>query len=275
MSLPFMKLSGAGNDFVIMDNRDGVVPATREFISNVCARRISVGADGLLLVEQPDDPAGADFRMRYFNADGGEAETCGNGARCIARFAHLSGIVGSTPRFETLAGVYEAEVLGDQVKVRMGEASGLRLAFPLRVGEEEYSASFANTGVPHVVVYVDDLENVSVVELGRSIRHHEEFAPAGTNANFVHVRCGNAIDLRTYERGVEDETLACGTGSIAAAVVSGLLGKVEPPVTVRTRSGFDLTIHFGLSQKRVHDVFLEGDARVIYRGELELDAWEY
>jgi len=275
VGIPFSKLSGAGNDFIIIDNRDGQFTPTAEFIAKICARRLSVGADGLLLVEKPSDPARADFRMRYFNADGGEVESCGNGARCIARFAHLRGIVGERARFETLAGIYEAEILGDRVRVRMGDPRDVRLAFPLTLAEGTFLVDFANTGVPHVVFHVDDLDAVDVVGLGRQTRYHRDFAPAGTNANFVTVTDAHTLRIRTYERGVEDETLACGTGSIAAAVVTALGGKVSPPVTVETRGGFVLGVHFDLEEGRATNVRLEGDARVVYHAELQPEAWRY
>ena len=272
--IPFMKLSGAGNDFIIIDNREGIVPpggmGLSEFVANVCRRRVSLGADGLILVEPSER---ADFSMRYFNSDGSEAETCGNGARCIARFAYLNGIAGRRMRFETTAGLYEAEVVGSNVKVRMSDPQGIKLRFPLKLSSGEHIVSFANTGVPHVVFIVDDLEGVDVVGLGREVRYHEEFAPAGTNVNFAKPTGRNRMAIRTYERGVEDETLACGTGSIACAVVGALLGLVEPPVEIHTRGGFVLKVHFDLEDGKIGNVYLEGDARVICRGELTEEAW--
>jgi diaminopimelate epimerase len=275
MKIPITKLSGAGNDFIIIDNRDGKVTPTTEFISKVCARRLSVGADGLLLVEQPHDPTAADFRMRYFNADGGEVESCGNGARCIARFAFLNGIVGERTRFETLAGIYDAEILGDRVRVRMGDPRDVRLRFPLTLSEGTFTVDYANTGVPHVVFFVDDLDATDVVAMGRQTRYHRDFAPAGTNANFVSVTDSRTLRIRTYERGVEDETLACGTGSIAAALVAALQGTVSSPVTLHTQGGFVLGVHFDIENGAATNVRLEGDARVIYHAELQPDAWQY
>ncbi|MBM3213716.1 diaminopimelate epimerase [Candidatus Poribacteria bacterium] len=270
-----MKLSGAGNDFVIIDNRQGTVQADARFVERVCARRLSVGADGLLLVENPSDPAQADFRMRYFNADGGEAETCGNGARCISRFAHVNGIAGENMRFETLAGVYESEIRGERVRVQMSDPKDMRLDFPLALRGGEFKVSFANTGVPHVVFFCESVDDVDVVGLGRQTRYHADFAPAGTNANFVTVTGRNSMRIRTYERGVEDETLACGTGSIAAAILGGARGVVQSPVTLRTQGGFDLTVSFELVGESAQSIHLEGDARIVYVGELRQDAWDY
>lgn len=275
MKIPFSKLSGAGNDFIVIDNRDGKVNPTAQFVAKVCARRLSVGADGLLLVERPRDPRQADFRMRYFNADGGEVESCGNGARCISRFAYLKGIVGEKTRFETLAGLYEAEILGERVRVRVGDPKDVRLGFPLILAEGVFRVDFVNTGVPHVVFFLEDLDATDVVGLGRQTRYHSDFAPAGTNANFVRVVDEHTLRIRTYERGVEDETLACGTGSIAAAVVAALRGKVSVPVTLHTRGGFVLGVHFDRKGNVITDVRLEGDARLVYEGELLPEAWQY
>lgn len=282
--IPFMKLSGAGNDFVIIDNRDEIVQKNidstlSDFVMKVCARRMSVGADGLLLVENSEN---ADFKMRYFNSDGGEAETCGNGARCISKFAYLNGIgsrsrrdFGKKMTFETIAGIYDSEIIGDDVKVRMSDPTDIRLDFGLELKSGEITASFANTGVPHVVFFVDDIKDADIIEIGRETRYHKDFQPAGTNANFVKVKDRHSIRIRTYERGVEDETLACGTGSIASAIIAGLKGKVDSPVKMFTRSGSVLTIHFELHDEVVKDAYIEGDARVIYSGELNEDAWKY
>lgn len=281
--ISFVKLSGAGNDFVIIDNRQGVVPENQaDFVRKVCARRVSAGADGLLLVENSDI---ADFKMRYFNSDGSEAETCGNGARCIARFAHTEKIVPSSEmKFETRAGIYSAQVMDDAVKLRVGDAVGMRLDFPIKLenglhleqaGSMFYEISFANTGVPHVVYFVDDLENVDVVKLGRETRYHGDFQPEGTNANFIRVKDEHSLDIRTYERGVEDETLACGTGCIASAIVAAAKGKASSPVVAHTRGDYLLKIYFTLEPQGAKEVFLEGDARAIYRGYLLKDSWDY
>jgi diaminopimelate epimerase len=270
----FSKLSGAGNDFVIIDNREGIIPeGSTEFINKVCARRVSAGADGLLLVEDSDV---ADFRMRYFNSDGGEVETCGNGARCIARFAHDEKVVFSNKMtFETRAGIYSAEVMADTVKLRVGDAVDMRLNFPLALSNGQHTVSFVNSGVPHVIFFVDDLEDIDVFELGRETRYHEDFQPAGTNANFVKMRSPEALDIRTYERGVEDETLACGTGCIASAILAAALGKAKSPVDAYTRGGYILKIYFTLNSSGASEVFLEGDARTIYKGYLLEDSWDY
>ena len=271
----FTKMSGAGNDFILIDNRGGELKADADFIAKICSRRLSVGADGLLMAEAPDDPRQADFKMRYYNADGGEAETCGNGARCIARFAQMNEIAGAKMRFETLAGVYSAEIRGDSVLLGLGDPRDIRVDFPLPLKAGGAVASFANTGVPHAALFVDNLEELNVAEAGREIRRHPAFGEAGANANFVRVEGEHAIRTRTYERGVEDETLACGTGAVASALTAALRGKVRPPVTVRVQGGFDLIVHFDLNGGKPSNVRLEGDARVVFRGELSPEAWSY
>ncbi len=271
--IPFMKLSGAGNDFVIINNFSEIIDSTDiNFVTKLCQRRMSVGADGVLLVEKADD---VDFRMRYFNADGGEVETCGNGARCISKFAYLNGIASEQMRFLTNAGIYESEIVDENVKVRMSDPTDIRLNVPLHLDDGIHTVGFANSGVPHVVFFVEDLEDTDVLDLGQQTRHHNDFKPAGTNANFIRVQSPGLIDIRTYERGVEGETLACGTGSIASAIVAATLGKVESPVDVKTASGVVLKIHFDVANGEARNVYLEGDARVIYVGELTTDAWNY
>lgn len=269
MELEFWKLSGAGNDFIAFNNMDGHLPeeGRRELFADICRRGMSIGSDGVLIVEPSQK---ADFRMRYYNADGGEAETCGNGSRCIARFAHQQGVASAKMRFETLAGDYEAEILGDEVAVQMTPATGLREN--IRIEDTVFTGEvhFINTGVPHSVVFSDNLAIVNVSEVGKHLRYHKEFAPAGTNANFVRVRDLHNIDIRTYERGVENETLACGTGSIAASIITTRRGFTRPPVRVKTASGETLTIDFEATADGATSVRLQGGARIVFRGYVEV-----
>jgi diaminopimelate epimerase len=271
--IAFYKMSGAGNDFIIIDNRNQIVTDKdlSGFIASVCRRKMSAGADGLILIEASDK---FDFRWRFFNSDGSKAEMCGNGARCAARFAHVIGIAQTTLSFETEAGVVSAQVNKDRVKVKMPDSSDLKLAYPLKLSDRSLEISSINTGVPHAVVMVEQVADVDVVTLGREIRRHQTFAPAGINANFVERGHGNTIEIRTYERGVEDETLACGTGAIASAVISASRFKMNSPVDVKTRSGVYLTIHFDAKDGQFSDIYMEGDARIIYTGELQPDAWQ-
>src|SRR6059058_134289 len=208
----FTKMDGAGNDFVLIDNRGGGVHLNRSQIVLLCDRHRGIGADGVLLLEKASNHV--DFRMRYFNADGGEAEMCGNGARCFARFANkVAGAEGKIS-FETPAGVISAELAGDLVTLQMTEPTDLRLSVPLQIGAEQKIVHFINSGVPHVVVPVTQVDGADVSRDGSAIRHHEMFSPKGANVNFIEKRGAKQVALRTYERGVENETLACGTGVV-------------------------------------------------------------
>jgi diaminopimelate epimerase len=283
--IPFMKLSGSGNDFILIDNRERVVDPKRamKLSAKVCAHRMSVGGDGLILIERSRR---ADFRWRLFNADGSEAEFSGNGARCAARFAFLKRIAPKRMRFETLAGLIEAEMvprslkggakpLLDQVKIRFPNPKDLRLNLRVALDGAERDAHFIDTGVPHCVYVVDDPDRLDVVGIGRPTRHHSLFQPAGANVNFISVLDPHRIRIRTYERGVEDETLACGTGSIASALIASLVAKAESPVTLVPQSGLDLMVHFQSDGKTFRDVYLQGDARAVYEGKILPDAWMY
>jgi len=267
-------MSGSGNDFIIIDNRAGRVSETglTRMISNVCRRKMSVGADGFILIEPS---VNVDFKWRFYNSDGSVAEMCGNGARCAARFAWLNGIAGRGMAFETDAGVISAQVTNDRVKIRMTDPLDLKIDYPVALKNGPMTLSSVNTGVPHAVVLIEDADRAPVTEVGSEIRYHRDFAPAGTNVNFVCLQGDNAIAIRTYERGVEDETLACGTGSVAAAIVMASKELMNSPVNVVTRSGVTLTIHFRKTPQGVSDVYLEGDARVIYKGELWEESWNY
>jgi diaminopimelate epimerase len=261
----FYKMTGGGNDFILIDNREGRTDADalRPSIPRICRRKLSVGADGLIVIEHS---AKAHFRWRFFNADGSEAEMCGNGGRCAALLAHSLGMAPAELTFETLAGIIRARVKGAVVKLTLPSPSDIRLGISLPIDEEEISVDFINTGVPHAVILASDLKEVDVVGLGRKIRHHEAFQPAGTNVDFVTVG-QDAIQIRTYERGVEDETLACGTGAVAAAVIAGLRGLASSPTTVIPRSGESLTIYYEGGAK-IQELSLEGEVRLIYRGWL-------
>jgi len=271
-TIPFYKMSGAGNDFILIDNRETAVDEAllRAFIQGVCRRRLSAGADGLILLETSEH---ADFKWRYFNADGSRAEMCGNGARCVSRFAYLKGIAGKILSFEGDAGIVKAEIVGDRVKVNMPRPRGLILDETVETQAGPVSLSRLNTGVPHAVVEASELEGVDVRTRGRELRFHAHFGPEGANVNFIRFEADGAIAIRTYERGVEDETLACGTGAIAAALVAAAKNRRPSPIRVLPRGGGDLTIHFQRKEDGFDDVFLEGDARVIYEGVMWEEAW--
>lgn len=266
-------MSGSGNDFILIDNRRGVLKDFKgrrlnRFAATVCTHRLSVGGDGLILIERAANPRRAHFRWRLFNADGTEAELSGNGGRCAARFAYLNKIAPAQMVFETLAGLIRAEIKGSNVKIQMPTPHSLRVEVKVPVRDKTYLGHFLNTGVPHTVLFVDDPAAIEVVSVGRAIRHHELFQPAGTNVNFATLTTPRQIRMRTYERGVEDETLACGTGAVATALVAGALGQGQSPTTLRQQSGMLLRVYYRWNGREFSDVFLEGDARVVYTGEM-------
>ena len=270
-TVEFWKMNGSGNDFILIDNRNGQIKDEEmgRLVERVCRRRESVGADGVIFVIKSDR---YDFGWRYLNADGGEVEMCGNGGRCVSRFAFLKGIAGPKMTFETLAGPVSAEVEDRMVKVLMPEPRGLHLDIDLKSQQGWKSVDFVNTGVPHVVVHVEDVLNHPVTEQGRAIRYHTRFSPEGTNANFMRAMGPDQLEIRTYERGVEDETLACGTGAIACALVGSIRGMVSSPVKVKTKGGEDLIIHFRRKGDSFDEVWLQGNTSIVYQGQLHAEA---
>lgn len=278
--LSFTKMNGAGNDFVLLDNRAGQLTLDAAAIARLCDRHRGIGADGVLTVEMPVAPTGADFRMRYFNADGGEADMCGNGARCFARYAARlqRGNDGGTRDgmdFETGAGLIRARFDGELVHLEMSlPTQGADLGeLTLDDGSTVPQAYFLDTGVPHVVVPVDDVETVDVHPVGRALRYHARFAPQGANANFIQPYSMGEIILRTYERGVEGETLACGTGATASALIHAEMNDLPGAgsIAVRVRSGDVLRIGFErLGPFQFRRVTLGGPADFVFSGEIAL-----
>lgn len=247
----------SGNDFIVIDKKlSGNIPALAR---RLCARKFGIGADGLLLLNRLKS---GDLRMRIFNADGSEAQMCGNGARCAALFGGKS-----KGRIITAAGVINTEVRSGRVKIRLTGPKGIRLDIPLKVNARPIRVNFINTGVPHAVVFVNGIDNIDVADIGRVIRCHAKFAPAGTNVDFVEVKGNDLIAIRTYERGVEDETLACGTGSVAAGLVFALKSGLDKLVKVRTQGGEELKVYFKKEDKNFRDIWLEGSAKLVYKGE--------
>ena len=280
--MEFTKCQGAGNDFILIDNRGGKVDRKLQelgidietFVRKLCAFHTGVGADGLILVEEPDNPEN-DFKWRFYNSDGSVAEMCGNGSRCAVRFAYEKGIAKKEHvKFETLAGVIEAWIKdnGRVVKVQLTKPFGLKTDFVIPLSDIKLEGNFLNTGVPHVVVHREDLEDFDVVKYGREIRYHEMFTPTGTNVNFIKPLSEDTIKIRTYERGVENETLACGTGSTAAAIIAYLKGLVkQKPVKVITKGGEILVIDFDDNLERV---YLEGKVYKVFDGDLTFEIFE-
>ena len=274
--MDFTKLVAAGNDFVLMDNRSARMNGSRlaSLAKRICDRKYGAGADGLLVVEKSRK---ADFRMRIFNADGSEAEMCGNGSRCFALYCvKLQGKSVAALKIETLAGIIAAHVNKNQVRVNLTAPKGLRLDVPVRVSDRLLHVNYIDTGVPHGIIFVKGLASMEIVDLGRAIRYHKSFAPRGTNVDFVEVTGQNSISIRTYERGVEDETLACGTGSVASALITGLklqqlkysrvTNAVQQKFKVLTRGGEVLKIYFTVQGDKFSDVWLEGKAGIVYKG---------
>ena len=257
MKMQFAKMHGAGNDFVMFDDRDGSFPGDGRRIAALAARRTGVGSEGVILVQKSKR---ADFMMRFFNPDGSEAEICGNGARCVAAFAREIGAARSNVMcFETQAGLVDAEIVGASlVKVWMPDPKDLR-------------EDFVNSGVPHRIVPVENLAQTDVEGEGRRIRLSDEFAPAGTNVDFVVYRAPNRVSMRTYERGVEAETGACGTGAVAAAVVGVAQHGLAFPVQVKTATGYELIVDGEFDGTAFRSVTLTGPVKKVFSGEIDWD----
>lgn len=270
--ITFTKMSGTGNDFIIIDNRNGGIPLAQQskLAAGVCRRMFSVGADGVFFIENSDK---VDFRWQFYNSDGSVAEMCGNGARCVARFAFRNGIAPKKMSFETIAGIIEAEICEEEtVRVRMTAPFDFRDNLEISLDGISHSAAFINTGVPHAVLFVDGLDT-PVRAWGSEVRFHELFQPEGANANFVSQLDSNEIQVRTYERGVEDETRACGTGAVASAIIASKKHNIESPVSVVTSGGERLIVEFDLIEKGgAENVYLKGPARIIYTGELTAES---
>jgi diaminopimelate epimerase len=266
--LRFTKMNGAGNDFILLDNRAGDIHLDRSQIARLCDRHRGIGADGILLIEKASNRA--DFRMRYFNADGGEAEMCGNGARCFARFTNKIARAQGKISVETPAGVIAADLVGDLVTLQMTEPTDLRLNIKLPVTDENKIVHFINSGVPHVVIPLPQIDDIDVRREGSAIRRHKMFSPKGANVNFIQKRGANKIAVRTYERGVEDETLACGTGVVASALIFAAIEKVNGPITVIARGGDELQVGFEKRNNQFRDVTLTGPAEFVFEGTIEI-----
>lgn len=276
MTIPFARMHGCGNDFVVIDDRAGrLYPHRRALTRQLCHRRTGLGGDGLLLIGHA--PAGgepADFSMVYVNADGNDGEMCGNGARCTARRAAELGLVRDRAAFMTGAGLIRATIARDKVTLAMTDPVDERPAVRLDVDGRAFDLSYIDTGVPHVVAVVDDLDSLDVEGIGRKMRHHPSFAPRGTNANFIQPVAPGRLRIRTYERGVEAETLACGTGAVAAGLIAFRLGLAAgSPVTLMPKGGQELSVGFKpLPDGRFTDVTLAGPTERIATGEID-DAW--
>jgi len=267
MKQSFWKMHGAGNDFILLNDRPALFPfADAALIRRLCDRHAGIGSEGLLLI-QPSTRG--NFRMRFFNPDGFEADMCGNGARCIARLAHDLGIAPACMQIESASGMLEAHVIADAVRLYLPAPADCRCHQVLELDNQTVCCHTINTGVPHAVVETTDLDSTDVGRIGAALRHHSIFAPRGTNVNFMTITGAHALRVRTYERGVEAETPACGTGITACALIAGRLGRVTPPVQVTCAHGDTLDVNYRLNNDRFEDVTLLGPAAYVFEGKLE------
>ena len=269
MILKFTKMHGAGNDFIMIDDRLATIPLQDHFLmAAIAGRRTGIGCEGIILIQHSDR---ADFRMRFLNPDGTEVDMCGNGSRCAAAFANAIGAGGTALTMETRCGLVDAQVKSNNVCVWMPEPTGRKYGVELKVGEETVRGDFINTGVPHFVVQVPSIAAVDVQRLGKALRLHPAFAPDGTNVDFVTLRAPNKMSMRTYERGVEAESGACGTGAIACAIVAVETAGFSLPAQVRTPSGYDLSVDGDWRHKKCTGMTLTGPVKFVYSGEIDLD----
>jgi len=267
----FYKMTAGGNDFILIPDFENRVEENLlcDLSKKLCHRQFSVGADGLIVLKPSQR---AHFRWLFFNADGSEAEMCGNGGRCAAFLAHLLKKAPSELMFETKIGLIKGWIKGKTVKISLPPPCDLKLGLEIEVEGKRLQADFINTGVPHLVVFVEDLERVDVKNLGRALRFHPLFMPAGTNVDFVKWD-GESLRMRTYERGVEDETFSCGTGATASALIAYLKGLASSPTKVITLGGEALWIYYESEGNVIKEVALEGPVRLVYEGRLKEAIW--
>jgi diaminopimelate epimerase len=271
-NIKFTKMSGNGNDFIVIDNYSGDIKLSGAQIAALCRNRFSVGADGLIMLQK--GTTGNDFYMKFYNNDGREAEMCGNGGRCISRFAYMNGRAGKNMRFLAKDGTHEAQIKpNNDVKLRMIDPFDIKPDTRVKAAGKIITGFYLNTGVPHFVVMVKNINSVDVQNLGRELRFHKAFAPNGANVNFVQKTGDNTFAIRTYERGVEGETLACGTGATASGIALYLQAKAKSPVKLKAKGGM-LKIYFKDDGGRITDVWLEGNARVVAEGTLNQEAFK-
>lgn len=269
MLLDFTKMNGAGNDFILADNRTGTLSLTPAQVAHLCHRQRGIGADGLMLLV-PCKSGKADWAWEFWNSDGSRAEMCGNGARCFARY--IQRLTGAKDRvtFETVAGVITATFHGDRVTIGLTAPQGLRLGEQVPLAAGPTAIHSLNTGVPHAVLFVPDADQAMVNQVGAEVRYHAHFKPKGTNVNFAQVLGPNHIRVRTYERGVEGETLACGTGVSAAAMIASRVHGFTSPVKVLVQGGDTLEVSFETSGDGFTNVRLNGPADFSFEGRVEV-----
>ena len=262
--IEFTKMHGAGNDFIMIDGRNRDLKLSKELIESLCRNHTGIGADGLILIDHSEK---ADFSMKYYNSDGAEAELCGNGARCTALFAYELGIAGKKMSFETASGLMKAEIMDNFVSVDIVDVKDVKLN--LKLEGIEGSVGFGVCGVPHALILSEDVTSIGddeLIEVGRKVRFHDAFKPDGTNLNVATIIDEHSINYRTYERGVENETLACGTGAVTISVLCAHLGLVSSPVRCITRGGDVLEVEFELEDSGASNCKLKGPATTVFKG---------
>ena len=255
MPITFSKYQSTGNDFILIDNREGKFPVDNKFlIHKICDRKFGVGADGLILLETSET---ADFTMLYFNADGSLGSFCGNGSRAVVSFAQSLGIIGNSTSFEAYDGLHEAIIVGNLVQIKMADVQN---------GRQVLNGTFIDTGSPHYIEFVENLDKMDVVQEGRTVRNSATFQPDGSNINYVEKSGQGKIRVRTYERGVENETLSCGTGATAAAIASAIAG-LGNNIAISTLGG-DLKVWFEQNASGYQNIWLAGPTEMVFSGEL-------
>lgn len=279
----FTKMSGAGNDFILFDRKSSPeLDLNPQIINKFCDRRFGIGADGVIIIDNSSD---LDFEMTYYNADGSSGSLCANGARCSLLYANKTNRIGSNlARFKSNGIEYSGEVIDEElVRFYLNPPEGLKTKFKIKAADQLISASFINTGSPHVIIKIADvlrdpknirsntfsMDDFPVFDIGKGIRYSKDFSPSGTNVNFIEIS-GEVIKIRSYERGVENETLACGTGSVAAAVVSFVNDKIQPPIKLIPKSGDLLVVDFKVDNNKIMDLSLTGPAKIIFKGEITI-----
>ncbi len=278
----FKKMSGAGNDFILVDkNQNAGLILTSEKIKNLCNRRNGIGADGLITIEGASEH---NYKMVYYNADGSTGSLCGNGARCAIWFAEKTGrLKNGIAKFVSNDAEYSGEVLSNElIKFNFNPPKQIKFNFKIKAANQMITSNFADTGSPHVVINIKDILkdavnpkssfknilDVPVLKIGKEIRYSSDFKPAGTNVNFIDVK-NEVIHIRTYERGVEDETLACGTGSVAAALICYVTDNLKPPINLKTYGGDNLIVNFEVENQKVKNLSLTGPAKIIFEGSTD------
>lgn len=269
----FTKINGAGNDFILLDEKlNGKMDLNPETINRLCQRRTSIGADGVLVIS---DIENYDFELKYYNADGYEGSLCGNGSRCAILYANLNGrIINNKTKFICKGIEYSGEIIGEEfVKFNLNSPAEIKLDIKINIDNKNFLCDFIDNGSPHLIVNYDrlkceeDFDKFSLIELGKKFRYSDFFKPGGTNVNFIKLE-GGQILIRTYERGVEDETFACGTGSVASAMVSFLKHNLKPPIKVITKNKYELFVDFKFIDNNFIDVSLTGPAKIDFEGQI-------